>query len=134
MKNLKAFLNPVKVEIEEVEVSKRFIDEKGEIIKFQIKPLTQEENDRIQKKHMKKDKKGQVSFNQTDYMNDLVAESIVYPELDDAELQQAYGAFTKTEVLKKMLLAGEYMNLMIKVQEISDLMTTEDELIEEAKN
>lgn len=133
MNNLKAFLNPVKADSKQIVVSNRFLDDNGQAIPFTIRPLSQEINDRIQRKHMKKDKTGQINFNQNDYMNDLVAESVIYPDLENADLQQAYGAFSKTELIKKMLLAGEYMNLLLEVQKISDL-TSEEDLIEEAKN
>ena len=48
---LSAFLHPVEVdETKKVVVSKRFIDENGNPVPFEIKPMSQEENQRLTKK------------------------------------------------------------------------------------
>ena len=57
MSSLNAFLNPVQIENREVIVSNRF-KENGKPAPFVIRPITQEENKQLIKKHTKRDKKG----------------------------------------------------------------------------
>lgn len=133
MSSLKAFLNPIKVENKEVEVGKRFVEE-GEIVPFTIKPITQKENEQLIKKHTKTDKKGVQNFNQTEYVQALTASAVVFPNLQDAELQKAYGVLGDVEVLKVMLLVGEFATLSEEVQKLSGLDVDINDGIEEVKN
>lgn len=132
--SLKAFLNPIIPQNEKIAVSKRFI-ENGKPVEWEIRPITQDENDFLMKKYTKKDKKtGTETFDRQGYINDLVASAVVYPDLKNAELQKAYGVLGEADLLKKMLLIGEYAVLAQKVQELSGLDADMDELVEEAKN
>lgn len=132
MSSLKAFLNPVQVENKEVVVSNRFMED-GKVIPFIIRPITQKENEQLIKKYNKKDKKGVENFNRTEYVQALTACAVVFPNLNDAKLQEKYG-LGDTEVLKNMLLVGEYATLASEVQTLSGLDTDINEDIEEAKN
>ncbi|BCK01716.1 phage tail assembly chaperone [Anaerocolumna chitinilytica] len=132
MSSLKAFLNPVQVENKEVVVSNRFMEE-GKVIPFIIRPITQKENEFLIKKYTRKDKKGAENFNRTEYVQALTACAVVFPNLNDAKLQEKYG-LGDTEVLKNMLLVGEYATLASEVQTLSGLDTDINEDIEEAKN
>ncbi|SHO48137.1 phage tail assembly chaperone [Anaerocolumna xylanovorans] len=132
MSSLKAFLNPVQVENKEVIVSNRFMEE-GKVIPFIIHPITQKENEQLIKKYTRKDKKGVENFNRTEYVQALTACAVVFPNLNDAKLQEKYG-LGDTEVLKNMLLVGEYATLASEVQTLSGLDTDINEDIEEAKN
>jgi hypothetical protein len=132
MSSLKAFLNPVVVENQEVVISNRFVEE-GKVIPFIIRPITQKENEQLIKKYTRKDKKGTETFNRTEYVQALTASAVVFPSLSDAKLQDKYG-FGETETLKNMLLVGEYATLAQAVQSLSGLDTDINEDIEEAKN
>ncbi len=132
MSSLNAFLNPVQVENKEVIVSNRFMED-GKVIPFIIRPITQKENEQLIKKYSKKDKKGQETFNRTEYVQALTASAVVFPNLSDAKLQERYG-LGETEVIKNMLLVGEYATLAQEVQTLSGLDTDINEDIEEAKN
>lgn len=132
MSSLNAFLNPVQVENKEVIVSNRFMED-GKVVPFIIRPITQKENEQLIKKYTKKDKKGQEAFNRTEYVQALTASAVVFPNLADAKLQDAYG-LGETEVLKNMLLVGEYATLAQEVQSLSGLDSDINEDIEEAKN
>lgn len=132
MSSLKAFLNPVQVENKEVVVSNRFMEE-GKVIPFIIRPITQKENEFLIKKYTRKDKKGAENFNRTEYVQALTACAVVFPNLNDAKLQEKYG-LGDTEVLKNMLLVGEYATLASEVQTLSGLDTDINEDIEEVKN
>lgn len=131
-KTLNAFLNPIKSENEEIVISKRF-QEEGNPVKWEIRAIMNDENDNLIKKHTKKDKRGNQIFDRVSYMNELIASSVVYPDLKDAELQKAYGVMGEAQLLSKMLLVGEYATLAEAVQKISGLDVDED-LVEEAKN
>ncbi len=133
MSSLKAFLNPIKVENKEVEVSKRFVED-GKVVPFVIKPITQKENEQLIKKYTKTSKAGVKSFNQTEYTQALTASAVVFPNLQDAELQKAYGVLGDVEVLKSMLLVGEFATLSEEVQKLSGLDIDINSEIEEVKN
>lgn len=132
-RSLKAFLNPVQVENEKVVVSKRFMED-GIPVEWEIKPITTDENDRLMKKHSKRNKKGVESFERTAYLNELVASAVVYPDLKNAELQNAYGVMGEVSLLTKMLLLGEFATLSEAVQKLSGLDVDEKEELEEVKN
>lgn len=60
MSSLSAFLNPVQAENKEVIVSERF-RENGKTVPFVIRPITQQENETLMKKHRSVDKKAALS-------------------------------------------------------------------------
>lgn len=139
MKTLQAFMreSALPVENAQVAVSKRFVDENGEAILWEIKALTPEEDDLIRRSctvlvSMRGGK--QEKFNQNRYLEEFVTASVVYPNLHDVELQDSYGVKDAKELLKKMLIAGEYLKLTAKAQEISGFNITLEEKVEEAKN
>jgi len=133
MSSLKAFLNPIKVENKEVIISDRF-QEDGKPVPFVIRAITQKENEELIKRHTKKDKKGIDTFDRTSYIHELVARAVVFPDLKNAELQKAYGVLGEIELLKVMLLAGEFAELAKEVQRLSGVDVDINEEIEEAKN
>lgn len=133
MSSLNAFLNPLQTENKEVIVSNRF-QEKGKPVPFIIKPITQEENKALIKKFSKKDKKGNESFDKTEYVSALTSSAVVFPDLTNAELQKAYGVLGESSLLQKMLYVGEYATLAQEVQELSGLDKDINEDIEEVKN
>ena len=138
--NLSAFLNPVKEENVKLAVSKRFVDENGKPVEWEIKTITAEEDEAIRKACTKKvpvsGRKGQFTqetdFNK--YLGTLAAACTVYPNLNSTELQNGYGVMGADGLLKKMLNAGEYTEYLAKVQELNGYNSSMDELVEEAKN
>ena len=133
MSSLKAFLNPIKIENKEVIVSNRF-QEDGKPVPFIIRPITQKENEQLIKKYTKRDKKGNETFDRTGYIHELTARAVVFPDLKNTELQNAYGVLCEVELIKTMLYAGEFAELGEAVQELSGLDTDINEEIEEVKN
>ncbi|PHV72186.1 phage portal protein [Sporanaerobium hydrogeniformans] len=132
-KSLQAFLNPVRIENKEVIVSNRFVED-GKVVPFVIKPITQKENELLIKKYTKMDKKGNQTFNQTEYVQALTASAVVFPDLNNAELQKTLGALGNVDALKELLYVGEFSVLTQEVQKLSGLDVEDEELIEEAKN
>jgi len=138
MSSLQAFFaQNVQAEIvEEFVVSERFKDENGKPIPWKIRALRESENAEIRKAATKRVKvKGQYvpELDHEVYVAKLIAESVVFPNLKDAELQKSYGVLGAEELLRKMLLAGEYSKLAQKVQEINGFEDV-NELAEEVKN
>ena len=143
MSDIKAFLKQNKEVNENVKVvvSDGFKDEKGKPIPFEIKELTAMEDEAIRNACMKKvqvvGKKNQYTseLDSNRYIRLLCTNSVVFPNLKDAELQDSYGVSTPDDLLVAMLTAGEFNILAEKVSELSmnkSVITDED--IEEAKN
>ena len=134
MASLSAFLHPEQAENKEVLVSERF-KENGKPVPFVIRPITQDENGELLKKYRKVDKKtGNETFNRVAYNHALTALAVVEPDLNNAELQKAWGVLGPEKLLVKMLYVGEFANLLEAVQELSGLDQDINDDIEEAKN
>ncbi|MFA9462915.1 MAG: phage portal protein [Velocimicrobium sp.] len=133
MSSLNAFLHPIQAEEKEVIISKRFV-ENGKPVAFIIRPIQQEENKLLIKKYTKRDKKGNETFDKTEYVSALTASGVVHPDLANAELQKAYGVLGESSLLQKMLYIGEYAELAQAVQQLSGLDESINDDIEEAKN
>lgn len=134
MSSLNAFLHPEQVGNQEVIVSERF-KENGKPVPFVIRPITQTENEVLIRQNTKKSKKNeQGEFDRVAYQHSLVAAAVVEPDLENAELQKAYGVLGAPKLLTKMLYIGEFAILMQAVQELSGLDTDINGDIEEAKN
>lgn len=138
--SLNAFLNPIKEENIDYVASKRFVDENGEAVKWVIKSITSEEDEAIRKSCTKKvqvpGKKGQFTMemdNET-YAGKLAAACTVYPNLNDAELQNAYNTMGADKLLKAMLKSGEYVQYLNKIQEVNGFDESVEDLVDEAKN
>ena len=142
MGNLSAFLaqNAAKVENVKHVVSKRFNDEKGNPIQWEVKCLTSSEDESLRKSCTKRvqvpGKRNQFTqetdFNQ--YLGKLAAACTVHPNLNDAELQTSYGVMGADDLLKVMLTPGEYADYLNKIQNINGFEISFEESVEEAKN
>jgi hypothetical protein len=119
--------------------SKRFAV-KGKPVEWEIKAIDSDLDEALRKECTKRvpipGKRGQ--FNQetdTDkYFGRLCVACTVYPNLNDAELQDSYGVKSADALLKKMLLPGEYTEYKAKVMEVNGYDMSMEELVDEAKN
>lgn len=140
MKDLKFFLkqNTIPVENQEVEVSKRFKDDAGNTVKFEIKSISNEMDDALRKKNTRQVKKAKgvvvPELDQQKYFVDLVLKSLVYPDLDDKELQDSWGVMDSRELINAMLLPGEYTALLQEVQKINGWDLNVEDIKDEVKN
>lgn len=142
MGNLSAFLaqNALKVENVKYVVSKRFVDENGEPIPWEIRCITSTEDEAIRKACTKRvpipGKRNQftqeIDYNL--YLGKLAAACTVFPDLNDAELQDSYGVMGADVLLKTMLTPGEYVNYLTKIQEINGFDVDMQDLVDEVKN
>ena len=140
--SLSAFLkqNAKQVENEKVVVSNRFVDENGNVIPFEVRVLTSDEDEKIRKKCTYKEqipgKKYQYT-NETDYDKYVGMQAVactVFPDVKDSSLQDSYGVMGEFNLLKAMLTPGEYANYLQAVQSINGFDKDMQELVDEAKN
>lgn len=143
MGNLSLFLKKNKKVKENTQyaATKSLCDEKGEPLKWEIRPLTTTEAEDIRvlctaevpipgKKGMYRPK-----VDSGVYIAKLIAASVVFPDLYNKELQDSYGVKTPEELLKEMVdNPGEYNAFAEFVQNYSGLDETLEDKREEAKN
>lgn len=120
--------------------STRFKDAKGKPVEWEIKAITSEENEKLRKlattRVPVKGSRNQFTqeIDMGKYQASVCAACTVYPELNNAELQDSWGAMGAEDLLTKLLLVGEYTAYTEKVFEINGFDVSDDELVEEAKN
>lgn len=139
MRDLRMFLKEHKTvrENQKLVLSESFKDESGEPLVWEIKPLTTKENEKIRDKCMglkmnEATGKPEFQFNTAKYNALLLSTLIVYPNLNDKELQDSYGVKKPEELIVEMLdVPGEYEAAVAKVTKASGKFA---EKVEEAKN
>ena len=135
--NLSAFLNPIEKENKKVVVSDRFV-ENGKPVEWEIKTIAEEKEEAIRKSCTikKKGKNGAMEkeLDENLFNAKMAVESIVYPDLQNAELQDHYNALGAEDLLKKMLTSGEYWSFVLFIQEFNGYGKTLDDMVDEAKN
>lgn len=131
--------NVVKDETIKYVASDRF-KEKGKPVEWELKAIDSELDELIRKECTKRvpipGKRGQYNM-ETDtdkYLGKMCVACTVYPDLNNAELQDSYGVKTPDALLKKMLKSGEYTEYKAKVMEINGYDMSMDELVDDAKN
>lgn len=117
------------------------MDENGEPLKWEIKPLTTEEVERIRLECTKEvpvpGKRGQfrTKVDSNMYNDKLMVAAVVFPDLYNKELQDSYGVMSPEALLKKMIdNPSEYFDLFGYVSEQSGFDKEIEDEIEEAKN
>ena len=93
----------------ELLLTERFAGEGG-ALPWRIRPMSQKENEEIWKR---------CGEDEGRYQEMILAESVVFPDLKDAALQNRYGVLGAERLLAKMLLAGEYDCLQRAVDAIN---------------
>ncbi|HBG0293657.1 TPA: phage portal protein [Clostridioides difficile] len=146
MGDLNAFLsqNAIKVENRKYVASERFIDGEGKPIAWELKAIDSDRDRQLRKNSAIRvpviGKKGKATgqyTSETDfnaYTLKLCVETIVFPDLHDAELQNSYGVMGAEELLTTMLTPGEYTDLSSEVGEVNGFDRTFEDKVEEAKN
>lgn len=93
----------------EVLLTERLTKDGGQML-FRIRPMSQRENESIWKR---------CGEDENRYERMVLAESVVFPDLKDAELQNSYGVVGAERLLGKLLLAGESDALRKAVEHIN---------------
>ena len=143
MSALSAFFKKNKKEREHVKyaATRSLTDEAGGPLEWEIRALTTRQDEEIREAcTMEVPIKGKPGMYRTridinQYIARMLVESIVEPNLYNAELQDSYGVSTPEDLLKEMVdNPGEYQDLSAFVQKLSGFNQTFEEEIEEAKN
>nr|DAY51565.1 MAG TPA: tail assembly chaperone protein [Caudoviricetes sp.] len=139
---LNSFLKQNVVEKEHIKiaVSDRFLREDGKPELWELKAISTAENEKL-KNSCTKDvpipgQRGayrpEIDYN--GYLLKLSASCIVYPDLNNKELQDSYGVMGAEKVLERMLIPGEYTDLLAEIQKINGFDVSLADKVEEAKN
>lgn len=142
MSNLSAFLsqNAIKVENVKYLASKRFVNEDGKPMEWEIASITSEEDELLRKtctKRIPVPGKRNAFMPDTDfnaYITKQAVKCTVFPNLNDVEVQNSYGVMGAEQLLKVMLTPGEYADYISKVQEVNGFDVPLEDAVEEAKN
>ncbi len=129
--------NAVKVENEKYVASERFLGEDGQPMEWELRTLTKMEEEEIMRSCYKAiEKNGKVlnSFDDILFTGKVVASSVVYPELNNRELQDSYRTMSNDQLLKAMLTANEYLRLQVKLNVMGSKKVTLNDKVEQAKN
>lgn len=142
MSNLTAFLsqNAIKVDNVKYVASKRFVNEDGKPLEWEIASITSEEDELLRKTCTKRipiPGKRNAFMPDTDfnaYITKQAVKCTLFPNLNDVELQNSYGVMGGEALLKVMLTPGEYADYVAKVQEVNGFNVPLEDAVEEAKN
>lgn len=141
MSKLEFFMKRNRIERNNIFVpaSSAFKDEKGKTIMWELRPLKSSEVSAINRKATKEKKlaNGQVErvIDGSKVTEMLIAKSVVFPDLENAELQDSYNVKTPIELVHELIEdPGEYNALALKIQEINHLGITLESKVKEAKN
>lgn len=132
-RSMSAFLDATieQVPNKEIIISNRFKDKNGDVIPFEIRPISTAKIRKLRKNAIK------IINGKTDVDYDalnvsMVIESVVFPDLKNEELQKKFGVMGESQLLDAMLLPGEYDELVSQVTALCGYNS--EELVEEAKN
>ena len=110
-------------------------------MKWELKAITTKENDEIRDDcTMEVPVKGKPNMfrpkvNSALYAAKMLAASVVFPDLNNAELQDSYGVTTPHDLVREMVDdPGEYNDFVAFVQEFNGFTNDMDDKVAEAKN
>ena len=143
MSDLSRFLKKNKKLKENVQyaVTKSLTDEKGQPLLWEIRPLTSKETNRLtdectfQEQVPGKPNVFRNKINSTKLLQKMMGASVVFPNLNDKDLQDSYGVMTPEELITEMVDdPGEYNNFGKYLNELNGFNEGINEKVEEAKN
>ncbi len=142
MSNFKMFMkeNKKKKQNEKYAPTVSLVDENGEPLEWEFKHISSKENEELREEcttEVPVTGKFGMYRNKTNgaaYVRKLITASVVYPELDNSELQESYGVMGAEDLLMEMVDdPGEYAELAEFVQKMQGFKTLQEE-VDEAKN
>lgn len=140
MGSLSCFLsgNAERRENKKIVISDRFKD-KGKLVEWEIRSISAEEDEAIRKECTKRvavaGKKNQYTqdFDTNIYLTKLAARAVVFPDLNDMELQNSYHVMSAEQLIKAMLYKDEFDALSEELMSFSGSQNIND-VVDEAKN
>ena len=119
---------------EKIALSQRFADEEGNVILWELKSVSASEDEALRLSSVKRGEGGSFELDTNIYAAKLASATVLFPDLNDAKLQDSYGVMGAERLLKEMLKAGEYQRLLKEVRRINGFGEVTGELVDEAKN
>ena len=140
-KSLSAFMRPNVEQIANAKyaASPRFKGEDGKPLEWEICCISADEYARIRSSCIRQmpvpGKKNQFTQRLDTYafQSKVCARCTVFPDLNNAELQNSWGVVKPEELVGAMLIGGEFDDYVTEVFRINGFKT-ENELVDEAKN
>ena len=139
--SMKAFLkgNAIALKEKEYVASERFVDEQGNPIPWKLRVLGNDEIEAMERRCKKKEfnkntREYKTTTDQIALATEMVCAAVVFPNLNDADLQASYGTIGAALTVKAMLTPGEYTDLVSAVSEVSGYQMGMAEKISTAKN
>ena len=120
--------------------SERFFNEHGAPEAWEIKCITSAEDEKLRESCTNRvpmpGKRGQFTpeLDANLYLGKLAVACTVFPNLNDAELQDSYGVMGADNVLKAMLYPGEYAAYLEEIQRVNKFDITLQDKVDAAKN
>lgn len=142
MSNFSKFMKANKIQKQNVmhPVTKSLVDDDGNPLLWEIRPLTTKENEALREKcTIEVPVKGKPNMfrpkvDMNKYQTMVMCAAVVFPDLNNVELQNSYGVMTPEDLLKEMVdNPAEYTDLMVFVQKLSGFKTIQED-VDEAKN
>lgn len=140
-KSLSAFMRPNVAEIKNAcfAPSPRFVGEDGKPVEWEIRCISADEYARIRSSCIRQvpviGKKGQYTQQLDTYTFQarVAAACTVFPDLNDAALQDSWGVTKPEDLVGAMLIGGEFDDYITEVFKVNGFKD-EPELVDEAKN
>lgn len=137
MSGFEAFLkqNKKNTGTKKIAASKAFVDEKGKPVLWEIRPIKSKEASAIRSVTNKIGKNGKINIDNEMFNRMAAVKATVYPNLNDAELQDSYGVKCAEDLIQELLdNDGEYQKYVQEIMKLSGYNVSDGELVEEAKN
>ncbi len=126
------------VENKKIVASKRITDKHGKPREWEIKSITNKEDDALRRKHTTyiKTKSGATMprIDTAKYNESMIVSCVVFPDLRNVQLIESWGVSTAEELLNKMLTPGEINELLKAVQDVNGWVVDLNELVDDIKN
>ncbi len=140
-KSLSAFMRPNVAEIKNARFapSPRFVGEDGKPVEWEIRCISADEYARIRSSCIRQvpviGKKGQYTqqLDAYTFQARVAAACTVFPDLNDAALQDSWGVTKPEDLVGAMLIGGEFEDYIKEVLRVNGFKD-ETELVDEAKN
>ncbi len=117
------------------------VDDSGKPLEWEIRPLTTREDNGLRDdctvdvQVTGKPGVYRPKFNANRYLAKMAAACVVYPNLNDKELQDSYGVMGAEQLIQEMLDdPGEYNEFMSRIQAFHGFDQSFREKVDEAKN
>lgn len=109
--------NALEVKNENYVASQKLLDENGQPMEWELRCISGMEDEEIIRSC--RGSSGRLlNIDKFKYIGTVMAQSVVYPNLNNAKLQDSYGAKSSEQLLRLMLTTKEYHLLQIKISKL----------------